>query len=484
MKTILVDEEKLKDLYSIQKLSIVDCARILCASDTTIRRRLKKMNIDIRLCGEYTRDKNITDEQVIDLYWNQGLSLSQTAKKLGKSDGFVKRRLYKSGRGTRGLSESIRKIKGSDHISNEELIRLHDEEKWSCSKISRHFDKSKEFVRQRFMVIGKARRRNVGEFNGSWKGGTKPTKEAIRTCARYKRWMDSICSSQKHKSKISNKLGNLHYHHIYPFSIIFRSSHTKHQILADTDQHLAIVHDTRFYDVENGIGLLEEEHLKIEASPQDAHPLWKIWQAYPDFTVSYGNLTHNDFSCFNDRGQIQPINYKIRKATCQDIKTILRYEHYLGTIPPHSLILTATIGKIIVGIAIFGRGANQYISKDTWELTRLCTPYYVVRPFSCEFLSQCCIYIKKNHNDIKHLIAYADSAVGHSGGVYRMAQWSKAGKTESSYMYFDPITFELKHKSCCRRVSGIDKTEKQISAERGLIKIQTAYKHRYTYDLG
>lgn len=441
------------------------------------------MNIDIRPCGEYTKDKNITDEQVIDLYWNQGLSLSQTARKLKKSDGFVKRRLHNSGRGTRGLSESIRKIKGSDHISNEELIKLHDEKKWSCSKISKHFNKSKEFVRQRFMVIGKARRRNIGEFNGSWKGGVKPTKEAIRSSARYVGWMNSICSNQKHRSKISNQLGNLHYHHIYPFYIIFRSSHTKNQILTGTNQHMAIANDIRFYDIDNGIGLLQEEHLKIESSPQDAHPLWKIWQAYPDFAVFHSNWTHHDFLYFNNNGQIQPVNYNIQKAKCQDVQKILRYEHYLGTIPPHSLILTASIGKTIIGIAIFGRGANQYINKNTWELIRLCTPYYVVRPFSCEFLYECCAYIKSHYSDIKQLIAYADSSVSHNGGVYRMAGWSKAGKTQRSYMYLDPAVFELKHKSCCRRIKGIDKTEKQLASDRGLIKIPTPYKHRYIYTL-
>ncbi len=170
-------------------------------------------------------------------------------------------------------------------------------------------------------------------------------------------------------------------------------------------------------------------------------------------------------------------------ATAKEIRQTIRYEHYLGTIPGSKLILMAKKDNVIIGIATFGIGTNKYISKNTWELTRLCIPFYVVRPFACDFLDQCCQYIKNNCPQIKELISFADPSVGHNGGVYRMAGWQKAGKTQPSYAYFDPTTFQLKHKASCRRIKGVDKTERELAQERGWIRIPLSHKYRYTLTL-
>lgn len=481
MRPVEIDENELRRLYLDEKKTIRVCSHILKVSESVIGRRLKKINIPIRPPIRNTI-QDISDSQVSALYWEEKLSISETAKRLGRSDGFVKTRLKKSNAGTRTVREGARLWRGSDEITNDQLIYLHDVLEWSCRKISFHFNKSEEFVRQRFICIGKRRRKNVGKNNGSWKGGITDIRNAIRSCAASLQWRTDAFIRQQRKSEISGKkVRDLNCHHIYPFHIILQSSLTKHKPLSDEYRNLAIISDSRFYDDVNGLVISKEEHDKIESGRlYQAHPWWKIWQAYPHFAIHSINLTAEDFQLFNNKGQLQPIEYTLQTSTAKEIRQIMRYEHYLGTLPGSKLILVAKRGGIIIGIATFGTGTNKHITQDTWELTRLCIPFYVVKPFACEFLDKCRIYIKNHYTQIKKLIAFADSSVGHNGGVYRMAGWQKAGKTQPSYAYFDPTTFTLKHKATCRRIKGVDKTERELAQERGWIRIPLTHKYRYT----
>jgi transposase len=481
-RTIPIDRIKLLTLYLEQQLSLTACAEQFRVSSSVIRRRLKQNGIKIRSVGEQQTDKSVDDVKIIDLYWNQKLSIAETAKKLGKSHGFVKKHLKKSGRGTRTVSGGARLWRGSDEIPDEQLIHLYDGCGWSCEKISAYFNKSSQFVLKRFIAIGKERRKNIGENNGSWKGGVTDIRNAVRSCAASSQWRTDAFSRQQYKSEISDQqIRELNCHHIYPFHVILRSSITKHSPLLDEYRNLAIINDPRFYDANNSLVISKEEHDKIEEGKlEQAHPWWKIWQAYPDFAIKRSDLTHNDFQLFDDNGQLQPIEYYIQASATKEIRQIIRYEHYLGTLPGSKLILVAKRGNIIIGIATFGIGTNKYIEKNTWELTRLCIPFYVVRPFSCDFLNQCCQYIRDNYTQIKKLISFADSSVGHNGGVYRMAKWDKAGKTQPSYAYFDPLALKLMHKSSCRRIKNIDKTERELAQERGWIRIPLGHKYRYT----
>lgn len=484
-RAIQIDKNELQVLYVDQKLSMKACANHFGVSDSVIRRVLREMNIKIRLPGEYHIDRSISDEQIIDLYWEQKLSISIVAEKLGKSESFVKQRLLKSGRGTRSISDGAKIRRGTDSISNDELIYLYDICGWSCEKISAHFGQSAPFVRHRFIAIGKERRSNIGRYNGSWKGGITDIRNAVRSCAASLQWRKDAFDRQKYCSEISGQqIRELNCHHIYPFHIILQSSLTKHKPLPDEYRSLAIINDSRFYDANNSLVISKEEHDKIENGKlEQAHPWWKIWQAYPDFAIKRSDLIHSDFQLFDNNGQLQPIEYSIQISTTKEIRQIIRYEHYLGTLPGSKLILVAKRGNIIIGVATFGIGTNKYIKKNTWELTRLCVPFYVVHPFACEFLNKCCEYIKNNCPQIETLIAFADSSVGHNGGIYRMAGWQKAGRTQSSYAYFDPALLQLRHKASCRRINGVDKTERELAEERGLIRIPLSYKYRYTLTL-
>jgi len=477
-----IDGNLVVDLYVNKMYTIAECSKYFRVSDSVIRRILKEHSVTIRK-STTNRRKDIDNSYVHKLYWEQHKSISYIAKKLSCGETTVRKRLKDIGSGIRSVKDGARIWRKSDQIDDKELVYLYDECGWSCGRIAVHFNKSSDFVRQRFIAINKPRRKNTGKHNGSWNGGVTDLRNSIRTCARYKDWRTSVFAANEYRSVISKENRNLNCHHIYPFHIILKSAKTKNTILPPEYKTLAIVSDGRFYDYDNGLCITKKEHDLIEDTPNDSHPWWKIWKCFPNFALNNSNFSHDDFALFDRNGKIHSSGYNLVVGSHRSIKTIVRYEHYLGTVVSPRLIMVARRGSIVIGVSIFGKGANKNIGDNTWELTRLCVPFYVHKPFSCKFLTDCIGYIKDNFPHIKRLVAFADKSVGHDGGVYRISGWEKAGKTNKDYAYFDPNKLCLRHKSCCRRIKNVDMTEKQIAESRGMIKIPTDIKYRYVYDL-
>jgi len=481
-RRIDLPKEQLINMYIKGEKSIKNCAKHFGVSESVVTRILRENNIKIRK-NRPRHDDRVTSK-IIELYWGQKLSISQTAKSLGKSDSFIRRKLNECGKGTRSISDGARIIRDSDHIKDEELIYMYDQCCMSCEQISKKIGKSSQFVRQRFIAIGKDRRKNFGKYNGAWKGGITDLRNAIRTSAKYSEWRSLAFDKYNYSSEISGENGELNCHHIHPFRVLLQSSTRKHKPLPEEYRNLAIINDKRFYDLSNAMVIAEKEHNLIENKKLEfAHPFWSIWKHFPEFALSRFSLNTRDYLLFNDNGQISCDEFDVDKIDYKTAKNIVKYEHYSGTMPSSKLILGAKRGNVLLGIASFGISANKNIPQDIWELTRLCIPYYVVRPFGSVFLGSCCDFIKTYYPNVKKLIAFADPSVGHDGGIYRMSGWGKAGKTQSSYAYFDPYSMELRHKSVCRRVKGISKTEKQLADDKGLIKIPLLPKYRYTKNL-
>lgn len=322
----------------------------------------------------------------------------------------------------------------------------------------------------------------VGDNTYNWKNDRIIDRGSIGLCCRHKDWIKNCYRMFDCKSIISQISDNVHCHHVYGMRFILKSSLAKHSHLSDDLQKIGVLNDNRFYDLNNGLILTADEHNKIENIGRSAHYYWRFWNDYPDFALSYFPFSTEQYNSFDDKGMVDPQNSDIALVNSKfpELKKIIRYEHYLGTIPSHNIILIGHKNNVITGIAIFGRGANKNLPQNYWELLRLCVPYYVVRPFTIDFLNMCVNYIKNNHANIDKIIAYSDPNVGHDGAIYRMAKWQKEGKTKPSYCYFDPITNQLRHKSYGRRIKGVDKTERQLMLERGLIRIELSPLKKYS----
>lgn len=264
MKPVDIDEIKLIDLYVNQGLDGRDCAKRLDVHYAPIIRRLRKLGVTIR---PPTRSliKDISDEQVVDLYCGQKLSLDQTASALKRSRGFVRGRLKKSGIVSRSLSDSCKIRKGTAEITNEQLIYLHDIREWPCSKISEHFNKSSDFVRQRFILIGKVRRGKVGKDNPAYIDGRTPLRTRIRDCVKSLAWKQACMERDNYTCQNTGQHGGkLEIHHIKSFSQIleeFLSLNSDLNPEDDCDQLFDLSQSYQpFWDVDNGVTLSEESH--------------------------------------------------------------------------------------------------------------------------------------------------------------------------------------------------------------------------------
>ena len=270
MKPVDINEEKMIDLYVGQELTIRDCAKSLGIHEAAVRRRLKKLGITIR---PPTRRliSDISNEQVVDLYCNQRLSLEQTAMKLGRSMGFVRGRLKVLGIASRSLSEGKRLSQGTADITDEQLIYLHDVRGWSCAKISDHFNKSADFVRQRFILIGKARRDKIGKNNPAYIDGRTPLRTRIRDCAKSLSWKQKCMARDNYICQSTGKHGGkLEVHHIKSFSQIFEEFLLLNSDLdpeEDCDKLFEVSQYYKpFWDINNGKTLSEEAHHKLHIS--------------------------------------------------------------------------------------------------------------------------------------------------------------------------------------------------------------------------
>jgi len=447
----------------LNKYQIKDPASLYCILN---KRKVQK---------KFEEKRDIDFNLILKLY-NEGNSPKEIGAIVSRSRGLIRKLLV----------ENNVKLRENGYFKNQnkdKIIKEYDSN-LCFTDIAKKFNCSDVCARN----IVKEDKGKIRKYSGSmvknWNGGITEENKYVRKNLLNKKWIKLQLKKNNYKSEISFSGGKLRCHHIYPFKAIIKSSIAKHKILDRQLRKLAISNDCRLYDETNGLILTKNEHDLIEKSSFDCHPCWKIWKLFPEFALKKFSFIKDQYLSFNENGKLGTQDAKIYSSgITEEIKRIIRYEHYLGTIPPHKLILTAQINGIIAGIATFGQGANKNMSKDCWELTRLCVPYYVVRPFTIKFLNMCIDYIKANYPEIKQLISYVDPNVGHDGAVYRMSGWKKEGKTKPSYAYFDPETNQLRHKSYCRRINGLNKSEKELSNERGLIKIDLLPKRKYSKEL-
>lgn len=270
MRPANIDEDKMIDLYVNQKLTARACSKILGVGEAAVSRRLKKLGIPVRPSNRGLIT-NISDKQVVDLYCKQLLSLEQTAAKLGRSMGFVRGRLKKSGVISRPLSESSKIRKCTADITDEQLVYLHDVRGWPCSRISEYFNKSSDFVRQRFITMGKARRGKVGKDNPAYIDGRTPLRTRIRDCAKSLVWKQECMARDNYTCQNTGQHGGqLEVHHLKSFSQIFEEFLSLNSDL-DPENDCDTLFDLSqkyppLWDISNGITLSEEAHHTLHTS--------------------------------------------------------------------------------------------------------------------------------------------------------------------------------------------------------------------------
>lgn len=109
-------------------------------------------------------------------------------------------------------------------------------------------------------------------------------------------------------------------------------------------------------------------------------------------------------------------------------------QHYIGRWPGVCvLILAAVRDAVAIGTIVFAlppRETSKRYGGETWELARLWLADSVPKNAETWLIAKAVKYIKTNFPRVKTLVSYADPSVGHSGTIYKAANWSYDGKTD------------------------------------------------------
>ena len=111
---------------------------------------------------------------------------------------------------------------------------------------------------------------------------------------------------------------------------------------------------------------------------------------------------------------------ELRKGRLADAMPLILAHHYTRrrTADPMHVFLWDS-GGINVACAVFTSPVNRYFGKGSVELSRLVRVPGCQEPLT-SFLAECFAWLKRN-TDIKFALSYADTTVGHHGGVYQAA---------------------------------------------------------------
>jgi len=108
--------------------------------------------------------------------------------------------------------------------------------------------------------------------------------------------------------------------------------------------------------------------------------------------------------------------------------------HYLRKRPAIVLLALEMLrDRIPLGCVIYSappREADVRYGGKTWELARLYLLDGVPQNAETWLIAQSVKWIKQNRPEVCNLVSYADPSAGHSGTIYRAANWREDGRTD------------------------------------------------------
>lgn len=183
---------------------------------------------------------------------------------------------------------------------------------------------------------------------------------------------------------------------------------------------------------------------------------------------------------------IKTVDFDFRdlEVTCDfkksEVRQFLDSYHYIGR-GRGGITIGVRHADELVGIAIFSPPLrqNQQLHGEFRELSRFCIhPNYHKKNFGSWFLSRAMAYI----SDVSKIIAYADSTVGHDGGLYRASNFKLSHETSPDYWYVDSDGYVMHKRTLYGRASKMKMTEKEFAKEYGYNKKYGGPKNCYVYE--
>lgn len=123
--------------------------------------------------------------------------------------------------------------------------------------------------------------------------------------------------------------------------------------------------------------------------------------------------------------------------------------HYIGKWPGVCVLTMAMVRQANpLGVIVFAlppRETSKRYGGETWELARLWVMDAVPKNAETYFIGQAIRHIRRHHKSVRALVSYADPSAGHTGTIYKAANWQADGRTDDErntprFDYADAVT--------------------------------------------
>lgn len=169
----------------------------------------------------------------------------------------------------------------------------------------------------------------------------------------------------------------------------------------------------------------------------------------------------------------------VNDVPTKDVRAFLDAYHYIGRGRGGQTLGAYYEGQLVaLGVFSSPLRQNMELHGSFRELSRFCIhPSYHKKNFASWLLARFITLV-----DAPRIVAYADTTVGHTGAMYKAANFVLAHEVPSDYWYVDIAGYVMHKRTLYGRASKMKLTEAQFAEEFGYIKKYGGKKLCYVLD--
>lgn len=180
----------------------------------------------------------------------------------------------------------------------------------------------------------------------------------------------------------------------------------------------------------------------------------------------------------------------IRQVTKKEALTILSSYHYAGYGRSAKFLFGAFVQDKLAAICKFSTIIRAEVAtsmgmqpQEVLELDRFCIhPKFQKHNFASWFLSRTIKSIFIAASSVKRLVSFSDTTYGHSGGIYKAANWKVVGIVDPDYCYIGTDGFFIHKKTLYNRAVRMGMKEAEYASLHSYEKSFGREKVKFRFD--
>jgi hypothetical protein len=179
--------------------------------------------------------------------------------------------------------------------------------------------------------------------------------------------------------------------------------------------------------------------------------------------------------------RVEPVTSKSRHVQ------FLNSFHYAMDGRHGKLVFEAVLGDRVIAVCKFSSVTRREVATSmglkchqVLELDRFCIhPNFQKKNFGSWLISRCAKSAFEAFPGVSSLVSFADETFGHSGTIYRAANWIESGRTRPSYHYMNDLGVPINKKRVYDIASKLKMKEAEYVAKHDLVRYQEKPKVKF-----